>query len=188
MRGTRPLWRWRANQLKRHNDVLEAWLVLAVWAVIIVGGALVGTLTARATGDVLARQRDERHPTSAVLVTDAPRAARTSEEGDRVSAVVRWRALDGSEHVGRTTVDPGTKAGARVEMWLDAAGRPAAEPPTQTEAALEAAFFATGASLGLAGLAVGAGALARGWLDRRRIAEWGREWDSVEPRWSHRAS
>ncbi|MEU3844368.1 hypothetical protein AB0E88_30620 [Streptomyces sp. NPDC028635] len=187
MRGTGPLWRWRANPLKRRDDVLEAWLVLAVWAVIVLGGAVVGTLTARATGDVLARQRDERRPTSAVLVADAPRAdARTSGQGEPVPTVVRWHAPDGSRRLGRTPVAPGTRAGARVKVWLDAAGRPVAEPPTRAEAALQAALFATGAGLGLAGLAVGAGALARGRLDRRRVAAWGHEWDSVEPRWSHR--
>ncbi|MFF9624739.1 hypothetical protein [Streptomyces griseosporeus] len=187
MHGTRPLWRWRANQLKRHDDVLEAWLVLTVWTVIVVGGALVATLTARTTGDVLARQRAERHPAGAVLVADAPRSAGpASGAAQRVPAVVRWRAADGSEHVGRTSVRAGTEVGARVEVWLDATGRLAAEPPTHKEAAIEAALFATGAGLGLAGLALGTGALARAGLDRRRIAAWGREWDSVEPGWSHR--
>ncbi|GHF37562.1 hypothetical protein GCM10018783_02410 [Streptomyces griseosporeus] len=104
-----------------------------------------------------------------------------------MSAVVRRRAPDGTAHLGRTLVDSGTKAGTRVEVWLDAAGRGAAEPPTRTEAALAAALFATGAGLGLAGLASGAGAPARGRLDRRRIAASGREWDSMEPRWSRRA-
>lgn len=30
-------WRWRSNPLRRHDDIVEAWIVLAVWAVIAIG-------------------------------------------------------------------------------------------------------------------------------------------------------
>ncbi|QTE02425.1 hypothetical protein S1361_34155 [Streptomyces cyanogenus] len=29
----KPLWRWRNNPLRRHGDVVEAWVVLAVWVI-----------------------------------------------------------------------------------------------------------------------------------------------------------
>ena len=41
---------------------------------------------------------------------------------------------------------------------------------------------------GLAGRVFGAGAGARWRLDRRRVDEWGREWDQVGPRWGHKTS
>lgn len=61
-RTKKTLWRWRSNPLRRRDDVLEAWLVLAVWALIAVGGTLAGVLTARAADDVFAQQRAERTP------------------------------------------------------------------------------------------------------------------------------
>lgn len=61
-RAKKWLWRWRANPLRRKDDVLEAWLVLAVWALISVGGTLAGVFTARAAYDVFAQQRAERTP------------------------------------------------------------------------------------------------------------------------------
>ncbi|MGW7169616.1 hypothetical protein ACWGH3_30930 [Streptomyces sp. NPDC054884] len=35
-------WRWRRNPLRRQADIVEAWIVLAVWTVIVLGGTLVG--------------------------------------------------------------------------------------------------------------------------------------------------
>ncbi|MCH0562272.1 hypothetical protein [Streptomyces sp. MUM 2J] len=190
MRGTRVkrrLWRWRSNPLRRHDDVVEAWVVLVVWLVIAVGGTLVGLLAAHATDEALARQRTERYPVQAVLVTDSQRAAiGDSSSGDRVTAKVRWTAPDGITHTGYALVDSGQKAGAHVVVWLDARGALAHEPPSPAEAALESALFGGAAALALAGVALGCGAMVRWRLDRRRIDAWGREWDVVEPRWGHR--
>ncbi|MPY40171.1 hypothetical protein FNH04_09685 [Streptomyces phyllanthi] len=41
-----PRWRWRSNPLRRRDDVIEAWIVVAVWTVMVLGGALVGAVTA----------------------------------------------------------------------------------------------------------------------------------------------
>ncbi|MEW2267248.1 hypothetical protein ACGF5T_34870 [Streptomyces sp. NPDC047853] len=41
------LWRWRSNPLRRHDDVIEAWMVLVTWAVIVGGGAVAGLVTAQ---------------------------------------------------------------------------------------------------------------------------------------------
>ena len=38
----------------------------------------------------------------------------------------------------------------------------------------------------MTGIAFGVTGSARWWLDRRRIDEWGREWDLVGPRWGHK--
>ncbi len=71
-------------------------------------------------------------------------------------------------------------------VWTDGRGQIVTEPPSPAEAAVEAGVFATAAGLAFAGLAFGAGALARWRLDLRRVEQWGREWDLVGPRWSHK--
>jgi hypothetical protein len=121
----------------------------------------------------------------AVLLADVSR----SEAGltsDKIAARVRWTELYGSIHTDKTLVDTGRKTGSTIVVWTDGLGEITAEPPTPTEAAVEAGFLATGAALAVAGMAYCAGALARWRLDQRRIHQWGREWDQVGPQWGHK--
>ncbi|MFI6360139.1 hypothetical protein ACIBJF_48150 [Streptomyces sp. NPDC050743] len=78
MTGTPPttvtgvrLWRWRRNPIRRHSDVVEAWAVLPIWAVALVGGVLAGVVAARATDSAFAARRDQVHSVSAVLTDEA---------------------------------------------------------------------------------------------------------------------
>ncbi|WP_159765640.1 Rv1733c family protein [Streptomyces sp. HM190] len=188
-RGTEPLWRWRSNPLRRHEDVLEAWVVLAVWAVIVIGGTLAGFLTSQAAQEVFADQRAERRPVPAVLLSDVPvPESDPYSAGDRSSAEIRWTAPDGTRRTGTTLVEGGRKAGTRVTVWTDGTGALSSEPPTQDEAAIEAGALGTAAALALSGLTYGVGRAGRWWLDRRRVERWGREWTLVGPRWDHKAT
>ncbi|MEU1200390.1 hypothetical protein ABZ446_29800 [Streptomyces sp. NPDC005813] len=183
------LWRWDNNPLRRRDDIIEAWIVLAVWTAVVVGGTVTGLVTAHAADEVFARQREERHAVTAVLLLDVPRAA-TAVGGstDHRIASVRWSAPDGSARTGRTLVDTGLKAGSRVTVWQDGQGHLTSAPPDITEAAIESGVLGAASSAALAGLVFGAGALARWRLDQRRFDDWGREWDLVGPRWGHRTS
>ncbi|WDF43922.1 hypothetical protein PBV52_47630 [Streptomyces sp. T12] len=179
------LWRWRGNPLRRRDDIVEGWVVLAVWAVVLVGGTLAGLVTAHAAEVEFARQRAERHSVRAVLRADVP-ASTTAAGGTRALAKISWTTPGGDTHTDNTLVDRGQRAGAEVVVWLDGRGELAIEPPSPTEAAIEAGVLGTAAALGLAGTAFGTGALVRWRLDRRRIDRWGREWDLVGPRWGHK--
>ncbi|MET7451960.1 hypothetical protein ABZT03_08715 [Streptomyces sp. NPDC005574] len=181
------LWRWRNNPLRRRADIVEAWIVLAVWTVVAVGGAAVGLLTSRAAGEVFADQRAQRRSVRAVLLDDVPGGAPTAggTTGHRMASV-RWTAPDASIRTGRTLVPDSLDAGSTVTVWQDVGGRLTPEPPSSTEAAIESDILGTTAAAALAGLAFGAGGLARLRLDRRRVDAWGREWDQTGPRWGHR--
>ncbi|MFJ9832803.1 hypothetical protein ACIRU2_15640 [Streptomyces sp. NPDC101169] len=181
-----PLWRWRRNPLRRRTDVLEAWFLLAVWALVVVGGTLVGLVTARAAGQSFDRQRTERTLVRAVLLTDAPRTAVAGTGGDLTSARVRWTAPDGTRHSDSTLVPGGLRAGSTAEIWLDAWGRPSSAPLTSGEASAESALLGVSAALALTGAAFGVRCAGRWWLDRRRIEEWDREWALLGPRWGHK--
>lgn len=186
-RRRRWLWRWRSNPLRRHDDIVEAWIVLAVWTVVVLGGAVAGLVTAHAADEVFARQRAERHPVRAVLLADTPAdTLATWGRGDQTWATVRWNAPDGTTRTGRTLVGTDLAAGATVTIWQDRHGRLTDRPTDRTEAALEAGFLGAGAAFALTGATVGAGAVARWRLDRRRIDRWGREWALVGPRWGHK--
>ncbi|MFD4511171.1 hypothetical protein [Streptomyces sp. NPDC058457] len=191
MRRTRrvkkPLWRWRSNPLRRHDDVVEAWVVLAVWALVVVGGTVAGLLAARAADDVFARQRAEREAVRAVLLVDVPKStSRLGTESERTPATVTWTAPDSSTRTGRTLVDTGTRAGSRVVVWQDRQGRLTTRPPSAGSAAVEAGVLGTAAGCALAGAVFGAGAVVRWRLEQRRLDLWGREWTTVGPRWGHK--
>ncbi|SEC76317.1 hypothetical protein SAMN05216489_01559 [Streptomyces sp. 3213] len=183
------LWRLRSNPLRRHDDIVEAWIVLVMWAVIVVGGALAGLVTFHAADEVFAAQRTERHSVQAVLLTDAPPASSTpGGVRDLIKAKVRWTTADGTSRTGSTLVDTGQKAGTKVVVWLDSAGNFTIEPMSSKEATLESAVLGLTAALAFAGVAFGTGAVALYRLDRRRIDSWDREWQLVGPSWGRRTS
>ncbi|MFH9861171.1 hypothetical protein [Streptomyces sp. NPDC017202] len=189
MRGSRGVgmpWRRRDDPLRRHEDVVEAWIMLVLWTVVLVGGTLAGFVTAHAAVQASARERAERHPVTAVVLADVPRA--TTDVGNvyRVRAEVRWTAPDGTSRTGRTPVSRGTGAGARITVWQNDRGTLTPQPTGATEGTVEAAFFGTGAALAVAVAALGVGALARWRLDQGRLARWAAEWELIGPRWTQR--
>jgi hypothetical protein len=179
------LWRWRSNPLRRHEDIVEAWIVLVMWVVILVGGAISWTVTARAVDQELAWQRADRHTVSAELLTDA-RSTSAGIDTYRASAKVRWTAPDGTIRTAPTWVPAGLAAGATVTVWQDGRGALTSEPAGPSEARTQAVLFGGGAAAALAGLAYGTAALARWRLDKHRYQQWGVEWDAIGPRWDQK--
>ncbi|MFF1683395.1 hypothetical protein ACFVYG_46105 [Streptomyces sp. NPDC058256] len=183
------LWRWRSNPLRRRDDIVEAWIVLAVWTVVALGGTLVGTVTAHAADESFAQFRAERHSVEAVLLESTQAGTTAENAGDnRTWAKVRWTASDGSTRTGRTMVESGHKAGSKVVVWINGQGRLAVEPLTATAAEDQAIIVGAAAALAFGGLAFGAGRVARWRLDQRRYDQWGREWDQVGPQWKRKTT
>ncbi|MGF1240733.1 Rv1733c family protein [Streptomyces sp. 2-6] len=182
----RLLWRWRRNPLRRRDDVVEAWIVLAMWTAIVIGGALVGTVVGRAVDRDFAAQRADRRPVRAVLLADVPRTTSTGNDVYRALAKVRWTAPDGAVRTGRTLLTPGPKAGATVTVWQDGTGALTTEPAGTGEARAGSVFFGASAAMALAALVHGAAALPRRRLDRHRSERWAAEWELVGPRWDQK--
>lgn len=178
------LWRWRRSPLRRREDLVEAWILLAAWLVTAVVGPVAGVLSVRATVDALAQQRADRRPASAMVVDDA--SASFVSGGvtvDHVVATVRWTAADGTPHTGRTQVDAGAKTGERVAVWIDKDERLTPPPRTPGQADIEAAFMGAAAFIGVAGVAAAGFYGTRVVLDRRRSRAWDAEWQKQGSRW-----
>ncbi|MEU1706927.1 hypothetical protein ABZ478_16160 [Streptomyces sp. NPDC005706] len=178
------LWRWRRNPLRRRTDVLEAWVVLAAWLLVVLTGAAAGLAAARSVEHGLARERAAWRPAVARVVARAPgRTASEASGTERVWAQVRWTAADGSVHAGQARVAPGSAAGSPVTVWTDPRGHLVSRPPTASEATFRAALM--GGLVGLSAAAVPfAGGLAlRGRLERRRMDDWDAEWARLGPQW-----
>ncbi|MEU1473920.1 hypothetical protein [Streptomyces sp. NPDC005760] len=181
------LWRWRNNPLRRHDDVCEAWILVVMWAVVLVGGTIAALVTAHAADEVFAQQRAERHPVRAVLLTDTPQSTSSVRSGShRALVTVRWTTPGGATRTGQTLVKTGLRTGSAVTVWQDSRGALATEPTGATEASVAAGLFGVAATLALSGLVFGAGSLARWRLDQHRLQQWDREWALVGPGWNQR--
>ncbi|WNZ13167.1 hypothetical protein [Streptomyces sp. 11x1] len=177
------LWRWRRNPLKRRSDVAEAWVGLATVAAVLFTAPTVGvTAAAVAERSALTESQGLRHVT-AKLVEDAPAAtvARFSGAADDqlVRATVRW-TTDGSSTTGTARVAAGREAGSRTTVWLDASDRVHPAPPTAAQARAQGVVTGTSAAVGAALLVLGLRWAARVRLDRRRWAQWDRDWAAFE--------
>jgi len=179
----------KGNTLARPTDRRHARLrvfCIAVWFVALPVAAVVGLLFAADGLHEAATQAQDRTPATAVLLADAPKVTLTANGTAVISSTqvaARWTAPDGSSRTGTVPANTGAVAGTKVPIWLDKSGSPVDPPVT------------SGAAVGM-GLGVGAGSwLALGAilllsfrlgvraLDRRRRAEWERDWQRVAPIW-----
>ncbi|MFD8725785.1 hypothetical protein ACFV2H_49625 [Streptomyces sp. NPDC059629] len=182
---TRPLWRWRRNPLRRHSDVVEAWIVLAVWTVTLLGGLLAGWAAGQAVDQTFAERRAAAHTVSAELTENAAEGSPVVAGYDvgKVWVMVRWTAADGSTHTGLAKADPTATTGSRLQLWVNRGERLVDPPPSQAEATFEtvmtAALVAPLVSTGV----WGAGWVIRRQLMRHRLDEWDAEWRQIGPQW-----
>ncbi|MFE2265042.1 Rv1733c family protein [Streptomyces griseosporeus] len=182
------LWRWRRNPLRRRADRVEAWVVLAAWAVTVLAGVLAGLVTARTVEQGLAQERAEWRPAAAHLTESAPgRAAdRPEDAGERVWAEVAWTAPDGSPRSGQVRVSPGTGAGTAVTVWTDHRGRLVSPPASASQAELRSTLIGGLGGLSAAAVPFAAGRALRRRLEERRLDLWDLAWARFDPLWRGR--
>ncbi|WP_369386553.1 hypothetical protein AB5J72_02330 [Streptomyces sp. CG1] len=124
-------------------------------------------------------------PVVAHLLTDARSGGDRPGAQSGFHALVRW-----SDHNGvRTGVAPvraWLHQGATATVWLDAHGTIAAPPEGRDLAAIAGVAVGCGTTLaGVAGAYTARRAVGR-YFERRRKAQWTREWERVEPDWRPR--
>ncbi|MDT0481810.1 Rv1733c family protein [Streptomyces doebereineriae] len=185
-------WRWRRNPLRRRSDVVEAWTVLAVAALMLLGAPLVGAVVGWwAHGDaraVAVTQRSERHRVRAEVVGRVPDSLPTVQGGRERSyrVTVRWTEAGGAAKTATARVPSGTDQGEKVDVWFDSRGRSVAPPPDETAVWQHTVTMgACGAGAAIAVILLGH-SLVRGAAARHRLAEWERDWALTEPLWTHR--
>lgn len=192
-RGNRPgstvrhlrWWRWRRNPLRRPSDVVEGWVVLALWVLTLVGGALAGWAAAAGVDRTIADRRAGVHTVSAELTESAAHGTPVTAGYDigRTWVTVRWTAADGTVHTGRAKVLPTAAAGSHVRVWANRSEALVAEPPGRAESTFEAVMAGILAAQLTVTTGYGAGHLIRHRLLKRRLAEWDTEWRHIGPQW-----
>ncbi|MFF8012544.1 hypothetical protein [Streptomyces sp. NPDC007929] len=191
MRTRVPGWRWRRSPLRRRSDVVEAWTVLVVAVLVLVGAPLAGAVAAMWAHDearsVAAEQRAERHRVRAEVIGTTDRLPSMQAGGQRAyRATVRWTEPDGTRRTATTRVPADTGRGDTVDAWFDDRGR-AVLPPVDGSAVWQHTLTIGTCATGGAVLVVLFGhALVRKVAERHRMAEWERAWARTEPEWTHR--
>ncbi|CUW32676.1 Rv1733c family protein [Streptomyces tricolor] len=177
------------NPLERPVDRLERRLrvVLTVLALVLL--PLAGWGAGQAVYGHHAQERQARlaqlTPVTARLLTDARPSDDRPGAPSRFHASVRWSDRDG-DRTGVAPVRAWSQRGDTTTVWLDARGA-IATPPEGRDVAATAGIAVAIATV-LAGVATAYGvwrAVDRG-IGRRRLAQWGREWERVEPGWQTR--
>ncbi|MEU0387734.1 Rv1733c family protein [Streptomyces chartreusis] len=185
-------WRWRRSPLRRRSDVVEAWTVLVVAVLILVGAPAVGAAAAWWAHDearsVSAEQQAERHRVRAEVVgrkADTPPSVQTDGR-HTYRATVRWTEPGEGTRTATAPVPGGTRQGEVVDVWFDSRGR-SVSPPVDGTAVWQHTLTMGTCAAGSVVLVVllGHSAVRRVAL-RRRLAEWEREWARTEPEWTHR--
>jgi hypothetical protein len=182
---------WR-NPLARGVDRAEATLLIlaiGMWLLAVPVLAAAGSVCWPDVAAAAADQQRTRSSAPAVLAADAVDFV-FGEHGIPISGHVpvpaRWVTPDGSERTGTVSATGGAKSGDTVQVWIDRSGNPTAAPITTTAAATLVILTAAGAWLALGALLGASWLIVRWRLGRRRLADWDRDWQRVEPRWSGR--
>lgn len=176
----------RANPLRRTSDRIEYWLsgfLMLVLGLGLPAAALGAGLTAyESSMRTVQTQSAQRQEVTARLAA----GVKGNAEDAKQQAPVRWTDGNGAVRTGSVLVEPGTRKGATVQVWVDRDGV-LTGPPMSTLNAKTTGWFVGG----MAAACVTAGFFAtragmRHVLDRRRYAQWEAEWVLVEPLWSAR--
>ena len=122
--------------------------------VAVAGGLLAGLATAYAVGHRLDEQGTERR---ARFRRSSPRPRRAAPRLRSWMTVASGRcAPDGSAHTGQTKVEPGTRAGSWLTVWIGRRGRLVSMPLTPGKAAFQATWAGALVGVGTAGAVIGA--------------------------------
>ncbi|MEV5875404.1 hypothetical protein AB0L75_14455 [Streptomyces sp. NPDC052101] len=127
------------------------------------------------------------HPVTARLVTDARSAGDRPGAQSGLHALVRWSDREGG-HTGVAPVRAWLHRGAATTVWLDAQGAIATPPEGRDFAATAGVAVAFATAFGGVASAYGLWWAVGRSMDRRRLSQWGREWERVEPGWVTRYS
>jgi hypothetical protein len=175
----------RRNELRRPADRIEAAVIVFLAAtfltVAIAATCFAGHLY-QSEHTAAARLR------SAIAVLTRPGPVATTQTA---ATAARWRLPNGTERSGTLTAVTApaiyyAPAGASVQVWLNRAGQPQAQPPSPGGMILNALLAGFTIVTVTAMVLTFCYCLCRMALDRHRLAGWESAWATVGPRWTSR--
>ncbi|MFE3600384.1 hypothetical protein [Streptomyces sp. NPDC059142] len=189
------LWRWRRNPLRRGTDLAEAWVALTAVLLLALAAPAVGWLGGKrvdaALRETVRVQHEQRHRTSALVVSSTPRRALTAfdaesatEQNMGLRVVATWRAPDGTARGGTVPTSLRTPhAGDTFTIWADGQGRYVRAPMNAEAGRAHAVLAGLGFATLAAGLVEGVRRLIVWRLVQRRYRRLDRAWAAAGPDW-----
>lgn len=174
------------NPLRRRIDRVSVLGTAGLLAVFLAGAPVASIAAAGvvARADV-AEQHDQRpwRSVQAVLLQDAP--VLPGADFGTSEAWARWTSPAGHTIEGMIVAKAGTKAGARIPIWIQSSGQWAGGGRLSAQSArARIVLAAVGAPIGLALALCWISVIFQLWLDRRRMTGWAARWDVVGPQWT----
>ncbi len=178
------------NPLRRRTDRIEAVIRLATLILLLVAVPIVTLAVGRQADHVSLRQAHAQQAAdrevTAVLLQQAPPTGipdpYTSIQMTLVLA--RWQPPGQPARSGQVPAPAGAHAGSTVRVWIDASGAVTSPPTDPQVIAGNVCIAAVVTCLVTSLLVLGANALGRRVLDRRRMRAWDAEWRATGPLWS----
>jgi hypothetical protein len=173
------------NPLRRPIDRVHSRLLTALGVIflVIVPFAATGTAHLVARGGLRAErvQARTRHQVDATVLDLSPAAPGTGPG----TTHLRWQDAGGTP---RTSVVPSgdDRPGAHRRIWVDRAGHLTTRPRRHSQTVAASVVAALTVVVLLSLLHSIACTMVDRRLDRRRLAQWEREWSAVGPRWTGR--
>ncbi|MFE1770853.1 hypothetical protein [Streptomyces sp. NPDC059008] len=174
---------WRREPLRRGTDVVQSWMALATGLAIAVAAPVAGVVAGQAVHTTSQHQRAGWHTVTAVVAKEPPARVGVDTSGGsagRVHAWVRWTAPDRTVHTGETTVAPGVRVGDRTTVWLDRHGALVRDPGSPGDPLALSIVAGTVAASGTGFLLFGADKVGVRLLNRKRSAQWEKEWAELD--------
>ena len=169
------------NPLRRACDRVEAALLAGLLAAFLIGVPVAAAFAGWSQDHTERARQSSWHQVRAVVLAAAPDGGYA---GDDAAVLATWAAPGGARRTGRVVAPPRARAGGTVMVWIDESGRPAHAPVRPGPMAGEAVVVAVLAAAAAGSPLLGAAALARRVLTRRRLAAWDAEWLATGPRWT----
>ena len=164
-----------------------AWAVIALGLFALVLALILGMQTYASRSEQARAEATERRPAEAVLLEPAVAHPTPGGWSPPEPVPAAWVDVQGRERIGAVTIDPPLPAGARVPIWVDAAGKAVSAPGNRATALVAAATTGAASCSGPWSSSGGLCLAVRRTVDACNAEAWARQWAVVEPRWSGRS-
>ncbi|MER7989230.1 hypothetical protein ABTY53_27085 [Streptomyces noursei] len=179
---------WRRGPMRRGTDVAQSWLTLVSGLLLVVGVPTAGVAAGQTVAVAAQQQRAALHRVTAVVTRQptAPVGFDTGgAAGGRGHATVRWVTPDDKVRTGEAAVPSGVQVGDRTPVWLDRRGSLVRDPDSPADTLVMGVATGTVAACGAGLVVFGVDRAGVRLLDRKRFAQWEREWAELDARGRH---
>jgi len=178
------------NPLRRTSDRVETYLLVGLFAALAAVAPFAAQSASHAAYAGALRFQHAQLATSHLVRAELTRVTADPDSAYMLSAYVpaeaAWMSATGVRNTGQVMAPDGSKKGSIVSVWTDQAGNLVSPPLLTSQVSGDGQLAAFGTVAGLGFFYLGAVAVTRLVLHRRRMAAWDADWLLTAPAWNRR--